>query len=131
MDLAAQAHGKRGGTPARSGRASLRDGAARGEDLAVRGLQRVEADFEPALQAPAGVPEVAVARRRQKMNERGEASDQRRNLDVEAALRAGVPNADPVNERRVMRGKVVEIDGSEPALARWRRPATRPCVVDA
>ena len=117
VDLDAEAHGERGGTPARRGRASLRNRAPCREDLSVHRLERVEADLEPALQASAGVTEVAVARRRQKMNERGQASDQWCNLDLEAPLRAGAPDADPVNERRVIREQVAEIDSSEPTLA--------------
>ena len=125
VGLDAEADGECGSTPARRGRASLRYRTPGREDLSIHCLERVEADLEPALQAPAGVTEVAVARRRQKMNERGKASDQWCNLGLEAPLRAGVPDADPVNECRVIRKQVAELDSAEPAFG-WRRPTDIP-----
>jgi hypothetical protein len=125
VNLDAEAHGECGSTPARRGRASLRYGAPRREDLPVHRLERMEADLEPALQAPAGVTEMAIARRRQQMNECGKAANQWCDLGLEAPLRARVADADPVNECRVIGEQIAEIDRSEATLA-WRCPTDAP-----
>jgi hypothetical protein len=52
------------------------------------------------------------------MYERGEASDQGDDLDLEAALGAAVGDADPFGERRVWRKDLVESDEAEFTLAR-------------
>jgi hypothetical protein len=54
------------------------------------------------------------------MYERGEASDQGDDLDLEAALGAAVGDADPFGERRVWRKDLVESDEAEFTLARRR-----------